>query len=182
MIHVSGCTKEYSYEGSPIGDTHTDTLPVGDSTIKPILAFPECAECKTTTDGSGIFWNFKYDTSLLCGNITNAVITPERTAFTFFGPSTCSLDTGLVMTVYLDADTLNRDKSNIMAGKAFLDYYDNVSGQPIFLSDQQQIISLTISSYEHATGIAKGTFSGRAFTKENAVALIKEGNFEIKFP
>ena len=172
----SGCIKEYSFEGGPA----IDTVPIHDTTGMPGLSFPLCEGCRGPDDFVLTGWNFKYDTSLLCGSVTNAVITPERNGFTFFGPSACSTDTGLVMTVFLDSEALDRDKSNITTNNVIFQYYDNTTHLDIFISNRHSV-SFTIDTYEHATGIAKGGFSGNVNTKDSTVAAIMEGKFKIKF-
>ena len=176
----SGCAKEYSYEGGPLIDIPADTIPVTDTTVTAGMQFPFCPGCKTQNDTS-LFWNFKFDTSLLCGNVTNAVITPERDGFTFFGPSTCSIDTGLVMTVFLNsANALVEDKTNIMTNSVSLQYYDNTTHTDIFIS-RRPSISFAIDSYNHSSGIAKGKFSGIVKTKDSTPVAIMAGNFAIQF-
>ncbi len=134
LTGFSGCIKEYSFEGGPTNDTIPvqDTIPIQDTTVMPQMSFPFCAGCKSMDDFTLSTWNFKYDTSLLCGTVTNAVITPERNGFTFFGPSVCSADTGLVMTVFLDAKALDRDRSNITTNNVIFQYYDNTTFFDIF--------------------------------------------------
>ncbi len=173
-----GCMKEYSYEGGPA----IDTIPIltSDTTLKPANSFPFCPGCSSVNTANALFWSFRYDTSLLCGSITNSVITPERNGFTFFGPSTCSNDTGLIMTVFLNSDSLNMNKLNIATGNVALEYYDNTTLSDIFISNHH-LISFTIDSYIHNTGIAKGTFKGYVKTKNNIVAPITDGKFTIQF-
>jgi hypothetical protein len=182
-ISISGCAKEYSYEGGPGPDTTpsvTDTPPPIDDTIA--LDLPVCDACKITADTSGYTWNFEYNSNKLCGNITDAVITPDRHGFTFFGPSACSLDTGIVFTVYLKTgDTLNRDRTNVFTDDVYFEYYDNISDIDVFASDLTHRMGLTITNYDDATGTAIGTFSGVATSKLNTVAIINSGNFIIKF-
>ena len=183
-MSISGCAKEYSYEGGPGPDTIppiTDTSPPIDDTTS-VLNLPVCDACKITADTSGYTWNFEYNSNKLCGNITDAIITPERHGFTFFGPSACSLDTGIVFTVYLkDGDTLNRNRTNIFTDDVYFEYYDNVSDIDVFASDLTNRVGLTIANYDDATGTAIGTFSGVATTKLNSIAIINNGNFTIKF-
>src|SRR5882724_966529 len=98
LTGFSGCIKEYSYERQMIDTLSTiDSIP-DDTTAEPLI-FSHCPGC----DGQDNFllstWNFKYDTSFICGNITRAINSPDHSAFTFFGPSACSLDTGIIMTV-----------------------------------------------------------------------------------
>src|SRR5215203_428684 len=124
LLSYQSCVKEYSYEGSPV-----DTIPAHDSipddTTVNKFVFPYCSGCDGKDDYIFGTWNFKYDTSFFCGNITRAIIEPEhRMAFTFFGPSACSTDTGLIMTVYLDAP-LNADASNILVHHVIFQYYNN---------------------------------------------------------
>ncbi len=171
-----GCAKEYSYEGDP----SRDTIPIGDTAATIPVSLPFCAGCSGMDDFIFLKWSCKYDTSLLCGNITDAVITPDRNAFTFFGPSACSLDTGLVMTVYLDSDSLNRDKNGLTINHTIFEYYDNTTNIDIFNSGKLGF-SLTIDTYEHSTGIAKGRFSGNVYTKDSTLVTIADGKFYIKF-
>jgi hypothetical protein len=174
---LSGCEKEYSYEGGLTTDT--TSLLGNDTTFKPSTGFPACDGC-INSNPSGFFWNFTYDYSLLCGGVTNAVITPERNGFTFFGPSACSNDTGLIMTVFLDSDSLNRDRNNIRTNHASLEYYDNTTLDDIFVSRRPSIL-FTIETYRHATGIAKGSFKGNVTLKDGTQKAISAGEFTIQF-
>ena len=176
----SGCIKEYSYEGGPLQDTVHDSIPF-DTFPGQAIVFPVCTECKNPDDSSTSEWNFKYDTSFLCGNITAAIIAPDRNGFTFFGPSACSTDTGLVMTVYLGAYFLDTDKLNITTNKVIFEYYDNVAPSDIFITAELAGFSLTIDTYEYATGIAKGRFSGYVPAKNGGLVQIKNGEFRVKF-
>jgi hypothetical protein len=108
FVTFTGCVKEYSYEGDPTPDT---TLPP--HTVKPMINFPACNSCNTVNNFELSTWSLKYQGSILCGSITNAIVATDKTAFTFFGPSACSTDTGLVMTVFLEHDVLDRDKENL---------------------------------------------------------------------
>lgn len=179
MLIAAGCAKEYSYEGGDITELPTDSIPGIDTIIDNTIHFAPCDACKVRSEPVLSTWGFKYDTSFLCGNITSAILSPERTAFTFFGPSACSLDTGLVMTVYLNKQ-LDRDLNNVYAVKALFQYYDNATGPNIFLSDQVNKIDLMITSYDYETGIAKGIFSGISGTHQNGTATIKDGSFQIQ--
>lgn len=173
--HIAGCAKEYSFEGAPI-----DTLPPQDTTAINKILFSQCHDCIDQNAPDTIGWHFRYDTFLLCGNITAAIISPGKDAFTFFGPSACSWDTGLVMTVYLN-QKLDRDLVNVYSSKALFQYYDNATGPDIFISNQVNRVELFMNSYDHTTGIAKGIFSGVVLTNQNNVAAINQGSFVIKF-
>ncbi len=174
----AGCTKEYSYEGGPVADTIS--LPQPDTILKPAFSLPSCEGCSNMNAPASLFWSFKFDTSLLCGTITNSVITPERNGFTFFGPSTCSIDTGLVMTVFLVNDSLNRNKLKVTSDNASLEYYDNTTQTDVFIASHH-LISFTIDSYVHATGIAIGTFTGHVKTRNGTLIPITNGKFTIQF-
>ncbi len=174
---LTGCEKEYSYEGGTVADTII--TPANDTIIKPAAGLPFCAGC-VDNNPTGLFWNFRYDSLLLCGSVTNAVITPSRDGFTFFGPSTCSIDTGLIITVFLDSDSLNRDRNNITTNHAALEYYDNTTSDDIFVSRRPSIL-FTIETYRHATGIAKGTFKGNVTLKDGTQKAIFSGQFAIQF-
>ena len=180
LLSFSGCVKEYSYEAR---DLIIDTLPndsIPDDTTVDKIIFPTCSACNGKDDYLLSTWNFKSDTSFLCGNVTRAIITPDHNAFTFFGPSACSADTGLIMTVYLSTP-LNGDISNISAQYVVFQYYNNTGTQDIFDSFQLVPFSLTIDTYTQATGIAKGHFGGYVDTDRHTTAQIQDGKFEIQF-
>ncbi len=174
LAGFSGCMKEYSFEG------RNSTVLTNDTSVKSRITFPFCLGCRSMNDFISPGWNFKYDTSLLCGAVTGAVITPERNGFTFFGPSACSKDTGLVMTVFLNSDALDRDRSNITTNQVIFQYYDNSTFSDIFNSNRLSV-SFTIDTYQHSTRVAKGRFSGIVKTKDSTMAKIMDGKFSIKF-
>lgn len=173
-----GCVKEYSFEGADVPDTLSDTSHV-DTIPASKVFFPPCNLCNPNEEISLGKWSFRYDTFYLCGNITKAVITPDKTAFTFFGPSACSLDTGIVLTINV-GDTLNRDRTDLRARITIFEYYDNVSQKDIFISDVPRSFSLVIDQYDHQTGIATGRFFGNATAKDHSQAKIYDGNYVIQ--
>ncbi len=179
LVNLSGCAKEYSYEGGPVQDTLNDTIPL-DTIPKKAINFPFCELCNESNETLLSTWGFKYDTFFLCGNITAALIAPDKQGFTFFGPSACSIDTGLVMTVYLGSP-LDSDSSDITSHQVIFEYYDNTTLTDIFMTDHLGPFSLTIDSYEYATHIAKGRFSGNVPAKNGDVVTITDGKFQIQF-
>ncbi|MEP7251807.1 MAG: hypothetical protein ABI683_05480 [Ginsengibacter sp.] len=179
LFHLYGCEKEYSYEGGPLPDT-IPLPPIHDTIPAPASTFPSCIECSNISSAPILFWSFKFDTSSLCGSITNSVITPGRNGFTFFGPSTCSVDSGLIMTVFLDPDTLNSDRTNVTTNNATLEYYDNTSPNDVFVA-KQHLLNFTIESYTHASGLTKGTFKGFVKTRDSSLVPISNGKFVIQF-
>lgn len=185
LMSYESCRKEYSYEGGP--EDILDTIPVIDTlsndstdTASAPIAFPYCSACNGQPGYILGTWNFKYDTSFFCGSVTRSVMNVEKTAFTFFGPSACSLDTGLIMTVYLD-NPLEEDEVNITASHAYFQYYNNKGTQDIFDSSDSIPITLTIEKYTLLTGIATGHFSGLAKSDRNTKIKIQEGKFMIQF-
>ena len=176
LLSAPGCIKDYSYEGETIKDSTVIEDPIPPS----VFALPVCSSCAAKDSLLLSNWSFKTDSTLICGTVTNAVISPNRTGFTFFGPSACSADTGLVMTVYLNGVVLDGDKSGIRTERVIFEYYDR--GKPdILLSRPLPGFSLYITRYDHQTGIASGTFGGYAATQNGAVILIKAGKFQVKF-
>jgi len=167
------CTKEYSFEGSRI-NVRVDTLPV------PVNTDPVCPACTNSAAPGLSEWNFKSVNWKLCGRADTAIALGDRTSFTFFGPSTCSSDTGMVITVYLGNDTLNRDKQNLHIDRAAFYCYDRVTPSYIFMSQNSNMFSVIIENYNHATGIATGTFRGTVFRANGAAASIDSGRFKIK--
>ncbi len=181
---TTGCIKEYSFEGAAVDTTAipNDTIPQPvDSATNAGYQFPFCDSCKNIAEYSFMKWSYKTGNSILCGNITAAIPSPERNAFTFFGPSACSRDTGIIFTVYLNDIKLNKDLSNITINKVFFYYYDNVSQNDIFISENYMMMTITIDSYDYATGIAKGRFYGITNRKDTAIALIEDGKYEVQF-
>lgn len=175
LAGLSGCAKEYSFEGSP----PSDTLPKPD-TVRRLFILPACQQCKPGSDFEFLKWSFSYDTSLACGNITNAIIARDRSAFTFFGPSACSEDSGVVITVFLKSELLDRDRSNITTNSVVFEYYDNTSQSDVFISRKDEF-QLTIETYNDALGTAKGRFNGIVHAKDGSPGQIKSGIFSLKF-
>ena len=178
------CTKEYSYEGRdtaiivsnpPI--PQNDTLPTSLDTVK---LFPQCAKCNAADALSVGSWNFKAGNSYLCGGITNSGFFGgnSKMDITFFGPSACSVDTGLVISAYLPV-TLDRDRFNITTTQAAFYYYDHNSPEDILDSRSGKGFSVTIGSFIYATGIATGTFSGTVFKADGDSVLVHEGNYKV---
>jgi hypothetical protein len=170
---MTGCEKEYSFEGGG-SRIIRDTIPV------PVITNPVCPACINNTAPGLSEWNFKSLNWKLCGRADTAIALGNRTAFTFFGPSTYSSDTGLVITVYLDNDTLNRDKQNLHIDRVAFYCYDRVTPSYIFMSQNSNTFSVTIENYHHATGIATGTFGGTVFRANGAAASIDSGRFKVK--
>lgn len=177
LLNIQGCIKEYSYEGAPI-DTASE--PGTTDTVASIPIYSQCSLCEKNPDYKSGKWSFSIDTFNFCGTITNAVMLKERTAFTFFGPSACSADTGLVFTCSLNKpfDTL---ASNIIVDQVTLRYYNRAGTMDMFDADGTLGFFLIIKSYSKATGIMKGIFSGDVDTDRHNHAHFANGKFEIQF-
>lgn len=174
LVLIVGCSKEYSYEGGP---------PVVIDTTRPpviINEFPFCPACTTINTPNLWQWSFKSGNSILCGKADTAILNPERTAFTFFGPSSCSRDTGIIVSVYLNTDTLNKDKTNFTVSRFVFYYYDRITPSYIFMSLGNNPLSGTITSYNHQTKIITGTFQGNVFRPNGNGTSITSGNFKMK--
>ena len=168
------CAKEYSFEGGGAPPAR-DTLPV------PVVIneFPFCPAWVSHPGTAISEWSFKSGNSVLCGKADTAIALGNRAAFTFFGPSSCSADTGIVMTIYLEGDTLNQDRVNLQAKGAFY-YYDRVTPSYIFISQSNNQISVTINRYIHQTRIAECSFQGAVLRTNGASASITSGKFTVK--
>ncbi len=184
LLQNIGCEKEYSYEG---GDTATitvvrDSLPVIDSMPSAAVSeFPACSLCNATADLALGTWSFKTGNSYLCGSVTNPgfIGGNSKTDFTVFGPSACSNDTGLVLSVYLPLP-LDQDRFNLTTNEAAFYYYDNTASKDILISQQSAPFSVTVQNFIAATNIATGTFSGTVFKANGDTTFITEGRFEVK--
>jgi hypothetical protein len=177
LLQNSGCKKEYSCEGCLLTTTMDSIL------LPPPAAgtFPQCSLCRASDDLLLSRWNFKTGNSFLCGVVNNAGagIDAEKKAFTFFGPSACSIDTGLVMTVYLPV-VLDRDRFNITTNKVAFFYYDHNAPKDIFISLSTAPFSLKLESFIYTTAIASGTFSGTVYKPNGDTASVYDGKFKIK--
>lgn len=164
-----GCVKEYSFEKKPV-----DTLTI----VNPSRPVASCAKCTSNTIADST-WQFNFEGATYCGQVEKAIILLERTAFTFFGTSACSSDSGFVATVYLD-EPLVVDKTNVKARLACY-YYDNVNASFMFMSPPGQRLQMNITNYNGQTGVASGTFSGFVELNNGSRREIKNGQFRIRF-
>lgn len=184
MAFSISCKKEHSYEGCllpPVTtpqptDTTTASLPDTSVTL-PLL--PACALCIENNAPLLQSWNFKTDNTYLCGEVTEARFINEKATITFFGPSSCSPDTGLRMTIYLP-EPLTGDRAGITTNNVAFYYYDNVASKSILVSGASQDFTVTINKYTAATQTATGTFNGTVFTSDGRASSVKSGNFFVK--
>lgn len=183
MVCMLSCEKEYSYEGGnavpPFINIPVDSTANEDTVVLDPGALPNCAVCANMVDIPPSSWSFKTGNSFLCGEIDTAfVLNLERRTFTFFGPSFCGADTGLVFTITLGNTGLTHDVENVVAANAVFYYYH--TNQPyVLLSRADQPFYFIISSYSHSTKIATGTFSGIGYRVDGRSVYITNGRFKF---
>ena len=177
-----GCAKEFSFEGS-------DTTHLIDSLIKPeqvpTASFGGCSLCKPGAPLALNTWDFSINDIYFCGGTTNQGFIGtnnsdnKKTTFTFFGPSFCSNDSGLVMTVYLPLP-FDIDRADVDATLVAFYYYDHQSTQNLYISRKESFFHLQVHSYIASTNIATGTFGGVVYKANNDSVLVKNGRFRIE--
>jgi hypothetical protein len=153
---IMSCKKEYSFEGS-----RPPVLLLPD-TIKPILPSAPwiCPTCIGKDVQLNKKWSFYIDSSFFCGDIDTAIVAPSRNGFTFFGPYSCSVDSGMVFSVFLNNEVLNKDLSNVTTRTVSFYYYDNIGYTFPYFSSRSNPFTFTIERYVHQTRTATGYFSG----------------------
>ena len=184
LLYGTACTKEYSYERRETQQDTTgasDTTLVHDTTGRPPVSFLFCSACYSMAPIANAQWNFNNNGSFLCGNLTNAIMNSEKNAFTFFGPSACSSDTGLIITAYFEAEAFVTDAFNKTTNRVHFEYYDNTIESDLLESNMTYQFSLTIDSFLYQTRVAKGRFSGFVVTRDGKITYINDGKFNLKF-
>ena len=176
LLQNTKCAKEYSFEGAKV-----DTLSTGggDTVVSQIpTPSSQCSLCNPSDPFVVGHWSFKTGNVYQCGTFTNSGFFngQSKTDFTFFGPSACSIDTGIVVSVYLPV-ALDRDQFNLTTQQTAFYYYDHHATADIYDSRPTSVFSVTVQSFIYATGIATGTFSGTVFTANGDSATITEGRF-----
>ncbi len=169
-IFQSGCAKEYSFEGG-------DSVVVVGSVIPPKPWI--CPACIGQDEQIEKKWSFHYENSLVCGIIDTAIMNPERTAFTFFGPSACSKDTGIIISAYFNENPFNKDLFNVTTERGAFYYYDNDSLTHILVSRAGNF-TITIDSYIHQTRLVSGTFSGTSYKTNGGASIVNSGKFKTR--
>jgi len=166
----SNCAKEFSYESTT---TTPDSIVVNTPWV--------CPDCIGHDEQILSRWSFHHENILKCGMIDTARVNPERTAFTFFGPSACSSDTGIIISAYLDGNVLNKDLFNISTQNGAFYFYDNV-GQTTILISNSANFNVTVESYIHQTRVITGKFSGLANYSNGSSSYISSGKFKATLP
>jgi hypothetical protein len=173
VLFFFSCEKEYSYEGGNI-------LPERDSIIINSTPQPyvcsSCAGADNYTEGK---WSFYNNDTFYCGIVDTAIAAPDRNGFTFFGPSSCSVDSGLVLTISIEPNFLTKDFFNLTTNRVGLYYYDNIGQTHPFVTQPAFTFSFIIDSYLHQTKMMTGRFSGMVFTP-NGDATTLFGKYKVK--
>lgn len=173
------CEKEYSYENGPADPV---VIPVTDSTDtvnQTNNSFLHCSRCDNAAGTAINTWRFETAAgAVVCGEVDTAfVLNHERDVLTFFGPSYCGSDSGLIFTVNLSSG-LTGNAINIPA--SFTAYYYYHTGNPnILVSLASQPFTLMVTSYNHSSRIASGTFSGTAYLQNQAAVAVTRGKFSF---
>jgi hypothetical protein len=180
LLQNTGCAKEYSNEGADtsafIINAPIDSTIAGDST----KIFASCNRCNPSDELTVGSWNFKTGNSYVCGHTTNSGFFAGDTKkdITFFGPSECSVDTGLVIGAFFSLP-LNQDRYNLTTTQVEFYYYDHNAPKNIFISQPQKTLSVTIQSFIYQTRIAIGSFTGTVFKANGDTAFINDGKFKV---
>ncbi|MBL0355808.1 MAG: hypothetical protein IPP72_02485 [Chitinophagaceae bacterium] len=184
LLYITSCEKEYSYEGGNIPSfpvVIVDTVtPVDTSNNVDPGELPGCNFCIDSTDIAEAEWSFKTGHALLCGKVDTAImLSLARNTFTFFGPATCGVDTGMIFTISLGPNSLDRDRENIVATSAVF-YYYHTNAPYVLVSHNDQPFSFTITSYVQATKMLTGTFNGSGFRQDGRAVNVTDGKFKCK--
>ena len=173
LLILISCKKEYSCEGC------NTVVTVDTTTINNIPRPYICPSCVGADDFIENKWSLYNGTNFYCGVIDTAIAAPARNGFTFFGPSACSIDSGLVMTINTEPAFLNQDVYNSTTTKVGMYYYDNVAQTYPFITKSSFQFSVTIESYIYQTRMMTGTFSG-IVVKPNGGQTNLQGKFKVK--
>lgn len=179
LFYNSGCIKEYSYERQNIAPPVQDSTPALPTPL-PAPDFPLCAACEGKDNYEESRWSFKAGDSFLCGIIDTAIVGPDRNVFTFFGPSACSTDTNMVISVFLESQKLDRSQQNMVIPKVI--FYVAKAGAPQYLLVTRPGTPFTVilNSYDHQTKMTTGTFSGYVFKANGTTTLIHSTKFKLR--
>ncbi len=177
---LSGCAKEYSFEGGINPDT---TQVIADTNGTVNFTLPSCSSCKVDTFGSAVdTWTLDVHTTKACGTFTRTVLAPDKDAFTFFGPSACSIDSGLIINSFWSPLVFNKDYNNISTQRSAFYYYDNIGNTFVLQEKIGTPFTVVIESFTYQTGIAKGHCFGDVITHTGKTVSVKKIRFTIRIP
>ncbi|HEX6846042.1 MAG TPA: hypothetical protein VF144_03635 [Chitinophagaceae bacterium] len=172
-VILFGCKKEYSCEGCNrmiLPDTSTtNNIP------QPYI----CPSCIGADDFIENRWSLSNASNFYCGIMDTAIAAPARNGFTIYGPSLCSIDSGLVMTINTEPAILNQYIFNSTTTRVGMYYYDNVAQTYPFITTSGFQFSVTLESYIHQTKMMIGTFRGIVI-KPNGSQTSVQGKFKVE--
>lgn len=179
MLAMS-CAKEYSYEGGIV----PDSVRVVNDTFSTINRWniPKCYACNPQFGADTNTWSLWVNNSQACGSFTRTVINRERDAFTFFGPSACSIDSGVILNSFWSPVVFDRDLQNISTQRTAFYYYDNTTNQYVLEAKREKPFTIIIENYHHQSGIATGYCTGYAINRQSDTIGIQLLRFKIKIP
>lgn len=171
LFSIASCYKDYSYEYRP-----------ADSTAPVVGSSPVTSACSTCNNAAlpELSWRMTIDQTVYCGKTDKAVMAPDRAGFTFFGPSFCSVDSGFVVTIYMNNTQLTADRNDVTARMSCY-YYDKIGASHVYISKATAPLQLTITRYDHQSGITTGIFRGTVVDANGMSKVVKEGRFHIQF-
>lgn len=179
VLLLASCARETSFE-SGLTPPRLDTISTGGGGGGPAPQTGTCSTCIGNDIQIENRWSLHAGTQLYCGEIDTVIVLGDRDVFTFFGPSSCSADSGMVATVYLDGLKLDHDIISQTVSRVSFFYYDHVAPSYMLISQPSIPFSLTIDEYNHTTRLMRGTFRGVAFTTSGIGVPIIDGKFEAK--
>lgn len=177
LLFVPGCSRDYSFEGRDTLVLVAPPVPAPDSIrLDSLPVSGSCAGCSNSLiEGK---CSLKVNGQLFCGIIDTAILSLARNTFTFYGPSLCSADSGLIITCFLSPDALNRNVREYTIEKSTLYYYDKVSGLYMVQSQQGKPFRVTVLKYDHDTKLAEGTFGGTVVMRDGKEVPVTEGRWK----
>lgn len=177
VLFSGSCSKEYSLEGRDSAIVIPVPIPVPDTLPSTPTPLPQsCVGCANEQESGK--WSFTYNNILYCGIIDTAIKSPTLEAFTFYGPSLCSEDSGLVVTVQLSPDKMNRSLNNYTVARAGMYYYDHKGNSYFLQSSSAQPFILVIDSYNHQTKEIRGSFGGTVLTADGRQVVLADGKWK----
>lgn len=178
LLTLIRCAKESSFEGGAM-PPRLDTVHSGGGggTVQPPST---CSLCIGNDVQAENKWSLHAGSQLYCGKIDTVIVLGDRAVFTFFGPSSCSADSGMVVTVYMDGLKLDHDFTSQTINRVSFFYYDHVAPSYMLVSQAAVPFSLTIDEYNHSTRMMRGTFRGIAYTTSGIGVQVSDGKFQAK--
>ncbi len=176
-VSTAGCWKEYSFEGRD--STQIAPIPTTPAPLPPASNFSSCSLCKETDTLKLGQWGFKAENTYLCGSATSSGFTGSYKYFSLFGPSACSADTGLVVSILVPVP-LTEDRFDINATEVDFYYYTRFSQTHLFNNRISNEISVSVHSYINSTSVAIGSFTGTVHRPNGQPIQITNGRFKVE--